>query len=277
MELPGQIALGWAAVALLLSAFWLYARAVRNATIVDLGWTLGVGLIAVLGAATGQGPWRPRVLVACLTGLWALRLAWHLYRDRLRGQPEDGRYQALRARWGALANTWFFWFFQAQAFLAALFALPALLAMSRPGPDWRLSDGLGTAIWLAAVLGESLADWQLARFRHAPQNRGRTCRAGLWKYSRHPNYFFEWLHWWAYVAIAWPADWGWTAAFAPLLMLYFLFKVTGIPATEAQALTSRGDDYREYQRTTSAFFPWFPRPLPPRADETPPLPGAAPS
>jgi steroid 5-alpha reductase family enzyme len=90
-------------------------------------------------------------------------------------------------------------------------------------------------------------------------NRGHTCRDGLWRYSRHPNYFFEWLHWWAYVPLSLGAAGGWATILAPLVMLFFLFCVTGIPATEAQALQSRGADYRQYQRTTSAFFPWFPR------------------
>ena len=120
-------------------------------------------------------------------------------------------------------------------------------------------DGLGVAIWAIGVAGEAVADAQLARFRADPGHRGRTCRAGLWRYSRHPNYFFEWLTWWAYVAIAWGAPHGWVALFGPAVMLLFLFKVTGIPYTEAQALRSRGDDYRAYQRTTSAFVPWFPR------------------
>jgi steroid 5-alpha reductase family enzyme len=129
------------------------------------------------------------------------------------------------------------------------------MAMNRDGPldVW---DFLGVVLWLVSVTGEAIVDAQLARFRSNPENRGKTCRQGLWNYSRHPNYFFEWLHWWVYLLISWPAPWGWTTAIAPLLMLFFLLKVTGIPATEAQALLSRGDDYRDYQRTTSVFVPW---------------------
>jgi steroid 5-alpha reductase family enzyme len=102
----------------------------------------------------------------------------------------------------------------------------------------------------------------LAQYRGDPVNRGKTCRLGLWKYSRHPNYFFEWLYWWVYVLIAWTAPLGWISLLAPGLMLFFLLKVTGIPATEAQAVRSRGDDYRDYQRTTSMFIPWFPQKTP---------------
>jgi steroid 5-alpha reductase family enzyme len=104
-----------------------------------------------------------------------------------------------------------------------------------------------------------VADSQLQSFKSNPANRSATCRVGLWRYSRHPNYFFEWLIWVAFAVFAMGSPYGYVAAFAPLLMLFFLFRVTGIPATEAQALRSKGDDYRQYQRTTSAFVPWFPR------------------
>lgn len=107
--------------------------------------------------------------------------------------------------------------------------------------------------------GVALADWQLARFKSQADSRGKTCRAGLWRYSRHPNYFFEWLHWCAYLLLALGGPYSWLAAITPLVLLYFLLFVTGIPPTEKQALASRGDDYRDYQRTTSPFVPWFPR------------------
>jgi steroid 5-alpha reductase family enzyme len=100
---------------------------------------------------------------------------------------------------------------------------------------------------------------QLNAFKANAANRGKTCRAGLWKYSRHPNYFFEWLIWVAFCLFAIDSKYGYLALFPPALMLYFLFRVTGIPATEAQALRTRGEDYRRYQETTSVFVPWFPR------------------
>jgi steroid 5-alpha reductase family enzyme len=121
------------------------------------------------------------------------------------------------------------------------------------------SDWLGFSVWLVAILGESLADRQLAAFKADPSNRGKVCSAGLWKFSRHPNYFFEWLVWVALFLFALPAPWGWTTIFAPALMLFFLLRVTGIPYTEQQSLRSRGEAYRSYQRTTSAFVPWFPK------------------
>jgi steroid 5-alpha reductase family enzyme len=136
---------------------------------------------------------------------------------------------------------------------------PFLLAALNPRPRLSPFEYAGAALWLVAWMGEIAADWQLHRFKANPANRGVTCRAGLWRYSRHPNYFFEWLIWVAFAVFAMGSPYGYVSLFAPLLMLYFLFRVTGIPATEAQALRSKGDDYRRYQTSTSAFVPWFPR------------------
>lgn len=172
--------------------------------------------------------------------------------------PEDGRYQTLKENWGSAAQFRMFWFYQLQAAGSLLFALPMLIAAGGTSP-FGLVDSAGVLIWLVAIAGELTADRQLSRFRANPVHKGQVCREGLWNYSRHPNYFFEWLHWWAYVCLALSAPWGWLTLFGPILMLHFIINVTGIPPTEAQALKSRGDAYREYQRTTSAFFPWLPR------------------
>ncbi|MGH8164637.1 MAG: DUF1295 domain-containing protein, partial [Rhodanobacteraceae bacterium] len=110
-----------------------------------------------------------------------------------------------------------------------------------------------------SVFGETIADRQLARFRANPANDGKTCREGLWRYSRHPNYFFEWLHWFAYVALAIGSPLWWLALAGPVVMFVFLRFISGIPYTEAQALRTRGDDYRAYQHDTSMLFPWFPK------------------
>jgi steroid 5-alpha reductase family enzyme len=118
---------------------------------------------------------------------------------------------------------------------------------------------LALVVWLASMAGESLADRQLARFRADPGSRGKTCRVGLWAWSRHPNYFFEWLHWFSYVLLAVGSGLAWLAWLGPVLMFAFLYRVSGIPWTEAQSLRSRGEDYARYQREVSAFFPWPPR------------------
>jgi steroid 5-alpha reductase family enzyme len=252
--LPLAVVAGLASTAM--AAGWTWQRRNENAGIVDVIWASGLAGAAVLMAALEKGAPAPRILLAVLGGAWGLRLAGHLWL-RVRSEPEDGRYQALRARWQGRQPR-FLLFFLFQALLIVLFSLPFLtVARNRaPTPAWLV---VGTLIWLAAVRGEAIADRQLARFRADPANRGRTCRAGLWRYSRHPNYFFEWLHWFAYLALAQGAPLAALAWIGPVLMLVFLRWVSGIPFTEAQALRTRGDDYRDYQQSTSMLVPWFPK------------------
>jgi len=139
-----------------------------------------------------------------------------------------------------------------------LFALPFAAVARNPqaSAPWLVA---AVALWLLGVLGESIADAQLARFRNDPSNRGKTCRDGLWRYSRHPNYFFEWLHWFAYVLLAIGSPISWLAWTGPVVMYAFLRWISGIPFTEAQALRTRGEDYARYQRSTPMLFPWFPK------------------
>jgi steroid 5-alpha reductase family enzyme len=252
-----SLALGLAVMVAVMAALWLLQRRTGNAGVVDVGWSAGVGIVGVLAAALGTGWPARRLLVGAMIALWSLRLAVYILR-RVLGEQEDGRYTRLRSEWGAAFQGRLFWFFQAQAVLAPLFALPVWVIAGDTRPEWGAREIAATVLWLLAVLGEGLADRQLARFRADPANRGRTCTAGLWRASRHPNYFFEWLHWWAYVVLALGAPLWWLTLVGPALMLFFLLKVTGVPATEARALLSR-PDYAEYQRTTSAFIPWFPR------------------
>ena len=252
-------AIGWGALfaGLVMVTTWLIQRRTGDAGIVDVVWAASIGILALVYAQGGSGVLERRVLVGFFGAAWSLRLASYLFIDRVRANQEDGRYQLLRQLWGARAPLYFFVFFQVQALLVVVFALPFFLVAQNPAPlSWL--DGLGMVIFCIALSGESLADRQLARFRRAAENEGRTCRQGLWRYSRHPNYFFEWLHWWAYLPLSLGATWGLLSLAAPAVMLYLLFFITGIPYTEKQALRSRGDEYRAYQRSTSAFFPWFP-------------------
>jgi steroid 5-alpha reductase family enzyme len=246
---------GGVAAAAAMLALWVRQLRTRDATSVDVAWTLLVVALAAASAVAGAGdPWR-RGLVACLVAAWGLRLASHLLRDRvLAAHSEDGRYRELRERWGPRAPRNFLVLHLAQVAFALLFVLPVRAAM-RGGPldGWALG---GVLVWAGAVIGEAVADRQLAAFRADPAQRGAVCRTGLWRWSRHPNYFFEWLHWWAYVLIGHAAP---LTLLGPAMMLVFLFRLTGIPYTERQALRSRGEAYRAYQRTTSAFVPWPPR------------------
>ncbi len=252
---------GAALVGAVMLALWFVQRAQRNATAVDVAWAANLGLLAILYAALGSGLGARRIAVGAVVGAWSFRLAWHLFRHRILGHRgvEDGRYRTLREKWGTSANRKFLAFYLAQGLLDLALSFPFLVACANESSQFSGFELVGLALVAIAVTGETIADRQLARFRADAANRGRTCRVGLWRVSRHPNYFFEWLNWCGFAAIAWPAHAGRIAILAPLAMLFLIAKVTGIPPTEAQALRTRGDDYRRYQRTTSAFFPWFPK------------------
>lgn len=153
----------------------------------------------------------------------------------------------------------FFGFFQLQAVLIGVLSIPIALACANPAPGIGVFEVAGVVLWLLAIGGESIADMQLALFKAQPLAKGRVCDIGLWKYSRHPNYFFEWMVWIAYFVFALGSPWSWVGLASPLLMLYFLTCVTGIPPSEARSLATRGDAYRAYQRRTSPFIPWIPK------------------
>lgn len=247
----------WGLAAILMAVLWFVQRRTGNAGIVDAGWAAALGGSAVLLALVLDGDPVRRILVGLVGGLWGFRLAAHIH-HRSHGKPEDGRYQQLRREWGERVQFRMFRFYQIQAFSVAFLALPfALAAHDAAAP--RVTDLVALLVWLVALAGETLADAQLAAFKRSGGGAGPVCRTGLWRYSRHPNYFFEWLNWCAFALLALPAPAGWLAVLAPASILYLLLGVTGIPATEAQAVRSKGEAYREYQRTTSAFVPWFPR------------------
>ena len=237
---------------------WLLQLRLGDASHVDVGWAYGVGALAVLYAALADGSAAHRVLVAVLATIWSIRLGTYILVNRVLGKPEDGRYRELRRRWAPRVNRAFFVFFQAQALFVVVFSLPFALVVVDRGEVSALAWA-GAALALVAVAGEVTADRQLAAWRADPANAGSTCRQGLWGWSRHPNYFCEWLHWVAWALIALGSPTGWLAIVVPAFLFYLLFKVTGIPETEAQALRSRGEDYRRYQREVSVFLPLPPR------------------
>jgi steroid 5-alpha reductase family enzyme len=251
--------LGLALASLLQLGLWLLQRRTGDATAVDAGWAVTLALLAALYAALGPGELPHRILIAVTAGLESLRIAW-LVAGRIGGE-EDSRYRELRARWRERGREQrsFFVFYQAQAVVAWVLAVPFVLVAFNPAGSLEPLEWAGALLWLGGVTGENAADRQLARFKASPESRGKTMRAGLWRYSRHPNYFFQWLTWVAYALMALAAPWGWVGLLSPLLILYLILFVTGIPPSEEQAVKSRGEDYRRYQRETSAFVPWFPR------------------
>jgi steroid 5-alpha reductase family enzyme len=249
---------GWAVSALLLAALYLWQRRTRDATAVDAGWGASLVLCAILYAALAPGSPVQRLAIALPVALENLRIA-SLVRNRL-GRGEDSRYRELRRRWREKGREQltFAIFYQAQAFLAAVLSLPALLASFNPDSSLVAVQWAGLTLWVVAASLEWAADRQLAAFRRHPRNRGGVMDRGLWRWSRHPNYFFQTLTWVAYALIAVAAPWGWLAFLAPALILYLVLFVTGVPPAEESSLRSRGDAYRRYQARTSVFVPWPP-------------------
>jgi len=248
-------------LSLAMAGAWLVQRRTRNAGWVDVVWTFALGaagmIYALVPAAGVSGPTARQWLVAALVLAWSLRLGVHLA-GRTRHGPEDRRYAQFREDWGGAYEPRMFGLLQVQAAAAAVLSVSMLLAARNPAP-LGVKDLGALAILVVAVCGAGLADAQLERFRRAPENRGRVCSHGLWRWSRHPNYVFEWLGWFAYPALAidvhgqYPL--GWLALSGPAFMYILLVHVSGIPPLERQMLKTRGAAYRDYQARTGAFFP----------------------
>jgi steroid 5-alpha reductase family enzyme len=237
---------------------WGVHVARRNASWVDVGWAGTLGVLAVLYGALGTGYAPRRLLVALVVGVWSVRLTAHLV-TRVLAEPEDARYVEMRARWGGNLKAKFFTLFVGQGVLDIVLSISFLMAAVDPAPRIHALTWAGAALAVLGMVGEATADAQLRRFKADPANRGTVCRVGLWGWSRHPNYFFDWLVWCGFALLGLASPWGWLGLVAPALMLYFLTRVTGIAATEAHAVQSRGEAYRQYQREVSAFVPWPPR------------------
>lgn len=240
----------WAASATGFALLWAWCQRRQDATAVDVAWAAGIGLASVALCGVGPGDPALRLGAGLLIGAWSARLTLHLAATRL-GHGEDGRYAKLRRDgWGAHA---FFIFFQFQAALVAFFSIPAALLAAGPAPGalaW-----VGGAVALIGIIIEGTADLQLARFKADPGNKGKVCRVGWWNRSRHPNYFGEILHWTG-IAIAVFAVGGWPfALLVPVVLTFLILRVTGIPATEAQVKSSRGEAHAAYAREVPVLIP----------------------
>jgi steroid 5-alpha reductase family enzyme len=253
------VIIGTASVAALMLLLWLIHLRTGNAAIVDAGWGAGLAIIGILDAGLGGGYWLRCAILGVMTAIWGFRLSGYLLITRIIGHPEEGRYQELRRQWKTNIPFKFLLFFEFQALLCVVLSVPFLMASRNPDPAISPLEWAGAVLWTLAICCEATADAQLNKFKSTASNKGHTCQVGLWRYSRHPNYFFEWLIWMAYTLFALASPGGYWGLISPALILYFLLRVTGIPATEAQAIRSRGDEYRRYQKSTSAFVPWFPR------------------
>jgi steroid 5-alpha reductase family enzyme len=236
----------------------IYILLKRNVNLVDIGWGISFIIAAVVDFSLGEGfLWR-RVLMLSLVLFWATRLIYILV-QRYDPNKEDPRYQNI------LQSPLFMGpigmkvlaLYLIQGLIATLLTLPFALMSDNTLPFFCPIEVLGILIWVVGMIGETVADNQLALFKQDPMNEGKVLDQGLWRYTRHPNYFFEWIIWIGFSLMALSSQYGWLGLLSPIIMLFLLLKISGIPATEAHSLESKGEAYSEYQRKTSAFFPWF--------------------
>lgn len=254
MSLPATLLLILALTFLL----WLVSLALRDASIVDIFWGCGFVIVAWYDWFTVTGYAPRRLLLTVLVTIWGLRLALYLFR-RNAGRGEDFRYQAMRKRIRYFAFVSLFIVFLAQGVLIWLISLPIQIAQSAPTPahlTWL--DYLGATLWLTGLTFEAVGDWQLARFKADPANKGKVMERGLWRYTRHPNYFGDALLWWGLFLIALAVPHGWLTVISPLVMTLLLLKISGVALLE-KSLSKAKPDYAAYARRTSAFIPWFPK------------------
>jgi len=248
------------AVAGCMIALWLLSLALRDASIVDIFWGLGFVVIAAISFMwTYDGSSGRHVLVASMTGIWGLRLAGYLF-WRNAGHGEDPRYVAMRRHHG----TRFWWVslftvFGLQGVLMLIVSLPVQLALIAPGGPLGLLDLLGLVLWSVGMVFEAVGDAQLARFRADPANAGEVLDGGLWRYTRHPNYFGDFCVWWGIFTVALSTPYGFASLPGPIVMSFFLMRVSGVPMLE-RTIHKRRPGYALYADRTSAFFPRPPRP-----------------
>ena len=259
MSLFQIIGLSLAAVLVYMTAIWLVSLALRNASIVDMFWGLGFVLLAAVYFAATDGVIGRKILITILVAVWGLRLSLYiLWRNW--GQGEDYRYRAFREKAGE--KFWWVSFFQVfllQGVLLWLISAPILAAQFYDSPDEvAVTDILGPLVWGVGFVFESVGDWQLASFKADPANKGKVMQSGLWRYTRHPNYFGDTTVWWGYFVIAAGTVDGLWTVFSPILMTVLLMRVSGVALLERAQVRTK-PQYRAYIESTSAFLPWFPR------------------
>lgn len=265
LQFLSAIVLVAAGLSLAMAGAWLVWRRTGNSGWVDTIWSFAVGGAGIVGALApfvlyGEPSLRQGVVIV-LVAVWALRLGLHIA-SRSAGVADDPRYAQMAREWGTDAPRQMFWLVQKQALVSIPLALSIVLAAWNP-VGLRLQDALGAAVLVIGIAGEAIADAQLRRFRRNTEDKSRVCDTGLWRWSRHPNYFFEWFGWLAYPLLAIDLGgaypWGWLALAGPACMYWLLVHISGIPPLEAHMLARRGDAFRAYQARTSAFFPLPPR------------------
>jgi steroid 5-alpha reductase family enzyme len=254
----------WATLATIMAGAWAIQQSTRNSGFVDATWTFGLGAVGIASALApypGTSTTGRHMLVAALVAAWSLRLGAHILLRSL-ARADDPRYAALIRQWGTRARWQMFVLLQKQAMVTVPLALSIFLAAHNPAPLFRPQDYLALVVILIGIVGEAVADRQLTVWMATRGDKDRICEQGLWRWSRHPNYFFEWVVWLSLPLLAIGGGYpvGWLALAAPACIYWLLVYVSGIPPLEEHMLAKHGAPYRAYQARTWAFFP-----LPPRA------------
>ena len=247
-----------AVIVIYMTAWYLVSRALTRFDVADIGWGPGFIVSAVTAAAINESLNPRAYLVMALVMAWGMRLSLHVY-IRNRGKPEDARYRAWRQEWGKNANIRaFLQVFMLQGLLLLIISLPITSVMMADSSAFTLLDAAGLFIWTTGFLFEAIGDWQLLRFKKDPAQKGRIIKTGLWRFSRHPNYFGEVTLWWGIYLIALSSGASWPVVIGPLTITFLILKVSGIPMLEKKY--EGNPEFEAYRRRTSAFFP-----LPPKA------------
>lgn len=254
------ITLGVLASFIWMSLLWWISEKIKNAALVDVGWGISVLLYCTIYFFGTNGLQGKEFLALAAVLMWASRLSFHLYTDRIKGgKEEEGRYKKLREYFKTDISKKFFMFFQAQGLFNALLSVPFLIIALNSRNNVSILDLVGFTVSYLSIFGESVADHQLKQFKKNPENKGKVCEVGLWQYSRHPNYFFEFMIWVGFFLLGLGEPYGFLGIVAPAAILYTLLKFTGIPATEEQAVRTKGMLYKSYQERVSAFIPLPPK------------------
>ncbi|MFK0332946.1 DUF1295 domain-containing protein [Rhizobium sp. NPDC090275] len=242
-------------LSLAMAGAWAIQRATGQSGWIDTIWSVAVGVGGIAAIALADGDFDRRIVLLVVISAWSLRLASHIG-SRCRGAAEDPRYAKFIEDWGDGAAWRLFLFVQIQALAAFVLVLAVYLAAANERSFPGAIDALAMLLAIVGLAGEAISDAQLARFRKTPEAKTEVCEVGFWSYSRHPNYFFEWLIWCCWPLFASTGSiWNWLSLLAPLMMYWLLVHVSGVPPLEEHMLRSRGDKFRALQHRVNAFFP----------------------
>lgn len=251
----------WLAAACIVEILWmtlafLLYRRTQLIGIIDSFWTFSFALQVLVACLTLPATADRKLTALLLACIWSLRLGIHITRRFIRSRKDDPRYEELRKVWTKNFDAGVFWMYQLQGLSVLILMGPFICYLADTGEQNIAVLSIAVCLFFVGLTGEALADQQLTQFKKI--NPGEVCNIGLWRYSRHPNYFFEWLIWVSFFTLSASSANGIWMIYAPLLMLILLTQVTGIPPAERQSIASKGEKFKHYQATTSAFFPWFP-------------------